>query len=63
MKHWTLTLQEADDGSGDLILPLPTDLLNSVGWSEGTLLEWENMENGSWVLRKKEDDTSANTSK
>lgn len=61
-KKWTITLEEADDGSGDQILPLPEDLLESAGWKEGDVLEWINNHNGSWTLRKKDDHgTSSDT--
>jgi hypothetical protein len=26
MNSWTITVQDAEDGSGDVILPLPDDL-------------------------------------
>lgn len=38
--HWTVTVEE-DPESGDLILPLPQDLLNQAGWYEGDTLLWE----------------------
>lgn len=53
MTHWTITL-ETDPETGDLIMPLPTDLLNQVGWDFGDTLIWEDLHNGSWSLRKKE---------
>lgn len=51
---WTITLEEADDNSGDLIMPLPQDLLDSAGWKEGDTLNWTDLGNGSWSLTKKE---------
>ena len=54
MTQWTITLEEADDGSGDLVMPLPQDLLDSAGWSEGDTLEWIDNNDGSWSLTKKE---------
>lgn len=32
---WTIPLQEAGDGSGDAIIYLPDELLESLGWSVG----------------------------
>jgi hypothetical protein len=62
--HWTITLEEADDGSGDLILPFPEDLLESAGWKEGDTLEWIDNKDGSWILKKKDDHgTDDNTTK
>jgi hypothetical protein len=51
---WTITLEEADDGSGDLVMPLPQDLLDSAGWQEGDTLNWNDLGNGSWSLTKTE---------
>lgn len=53
-KHWTVTVDEADDGTGDLVLPLPTDLLETVGWKEGDTLEWHDNKDGTWSITKKE---------
>ena len=53
MTHWTITL-ETDPETGDLIMPLPTDLLSQMGWDFGDELIWEDLHNGSWSLRKKE---------
>jgi bifunctional DNA-binding transcriptional regulator/antitoxin component of YhaV-PrlF toxin-antitoxin module len=60
-KSWVITVEEADDGSGDLVLPLPEDLLEGAGWKEGDTLEWIDNKNGSWSLKKKEDDESPTT--
>ncbi len=39
--RWKLTCRDAADGSGDLILELPDDLLQAAGWKEGDSLELE----------------------
>ena len=52
MKNWTVTIEEADDGSGDIVLPLPTELLETQGWKEGDTLEWTDMGNGAWAISK-----------
>jgi hypothetical protein len=49
---WTIDLEEADDGSGDIVMPLPQDLLDSAGWKEGDVLDWKDLGNGSWSLTK-----------
>jgi bifunctional DNA-binding transcriptional regulator/antitoxin component of YhaV-PrlF toxin-antitoxin module len=54
MKSWTITLEEADDGSGDLVLPLPQDLMDDAGWKEGDKLEWIDNKDGTWSLKKLE---------
>jgi len=51
---WTVTLEEADDGSGDLVMPLPQDFLDQQGWREGDVLDWKDNNNGSWTLSKVE---------
>ena len=53
---WTVTLEEAEDGSGDLVMPLPQDLLDSQDWKEGDTLNWEESDNGSWILSKAKSD-------
>jgi hypothetical protein len=50
--QWTITLEEADDGSGDLVMPLSEDLLEGAGWKEGDPLEWIDNKDGTWTLRK-----------
>ena len=52
MTHWTVTVEEADDGSGDIVLPLPPELLETQGWKEGDTLEWNDMGDGSWTITK-----------
>ena len=51
---WTVTIEEAEDGSGDLVLPLPQDMLDLQGWKEGDTLDWKDNEDGSWSLSKLE---------
>jgi len=50
--RWTLTVEE-DPATGDGILTLPEDLLDQAGWKEGDVLEWIDLNNGSWQLKKK----------
>jgi len=57
-KSWVITLEEADDGSGDLVLPFTDEILESVGWKTGDVIEWVDNKDGTWTLRKKEDDQS-----
>jgi bifunctional DNA-binding transcriptional regulator/antitoxin component of YhaV-PrlF toxin-antitoxin module len=49
---WTLTVEE-DPATGDGILTFPEDLLEQAGWKEGDVLEWIDLNNGSWQLKKK----------
>jgi NTP pyrophosphatase (non-canonical NTP hydrolase) len=52
LKNWTVNIEE-DSETGDLILPLPQEILNLQGWQEGDVLDWEDNQNGSWSLTKK----------
>jgi hypothetical protein len=51
MSQWTVTVEE-DPETGDLILPLPEDMLQLQGWVEGDTLEWTDNGDGSWSLHK-----------
>lgn len=39
--RWRVACRDAGDGSGDLIVDLPDDLLLALGWAEGDTLELE----------------------
>ena len=52
---WTVTVIE--DGE-DVILPFPNELLASTGWQEGDTLTWIDNEDGSWTLRKADNETA-----
>ena len=60
-KSWTITLED-DPETGDLIMTLTDEVLESDGWKEGDTLEWIDNENGTWTLRKT-DETSTDTTK
>jgi len=60
-KSWVITVEEADDGSGDLVLPLTDEIMADAGWKPGDTLVWTDLKNGSWSLKKKEDDESPTT--
>ena len=57
-KSWVITLEEADDGSGDLVLPLTDEIMESAGWKIGDTLIWTDLKNGSWSLKRKDDDST-----
>lgn len=47
------TLQVKDlDGSGDLYIELPPELLSSMGWDDGTVLEWVDNHDGTYTLKE-----------
>ena len=52
---WTLDVQE-DPETGDAMIQVPPDLLETTGWQEGDTLEWVDLGDGSWSLTKKEKD-------
>jgi hypothetical protein len=49
---------EQDPVTGELILPIPTELLSQMGWIEGTELFWIDNENGTYSLKEKKNGTS-----
>ena len=55
--RWTITVEE-DPKTGDLLLPLPEDMLKLQGWVEGDVLEWNDNGDGSWSLTKVSDTQS-----
>jgi hypothetical protein len=48
---WTVTVEE-DPETGDLILPLPPELLKQQGWVEGDTLEWVRNSDGNYSIFK-----------
>jgi hypothetical protein len=58
--QWTITVEEADDGSGDLVLPLTDEIMDSAGWKIGDTLEWIDNKNGTWSIKKKENEQISN---
>ena len=57
--RWTLEVQ-VDPETGEQILEFPDDLMESAGWKEGDVLEWIDNKDGSWTLRKKDENTETN---
>lgn len=54
--RWTIEVQE-DPETGEQILEFPDDLMESAGWKEGDVLEWIDNKDGSWTLRKKDENS------
>lgn len=44
-----------EDENGELLLEFPVEMLNQMGWDEGTLLEWM-IEEEQVYLKEAEDD-------
>ena len=51
-QRWTVTCQDAADDTGDMIVPLPDDLLSQMGLVAGDTLIIENQPDGSLTLTK-----------
>jgi hypothetical protein len=56
--RWTVTVLADGD---ELVLPLPEDMLQAVGWGPGDVLEWVQKDDESWILQKKEQSGSADS--
>ncbi|WP_019409540.1 hypothetical protein [Pseudomonas psychrophila] len=52
IQRWTVTCQDAADGTGDMIVPLPDDLLSEIGLVIGDTLTVEKQPDGSLILTK-----------
>lgn len=49
--RWTITVEE-DPETGEIVLPLPEEVLKLQGWVEGDTLEWTDNGDGSCSLTK-----------
>ena len=55
-QNTTYTVILDEDGE-DLILPVPDEVLVSLGWLDGDMLEWDvNEEDNTIIIRKVTDD-------
>lgn len=50
--NFEVILQE-DPDTGDLILPIPPELMSQMGWREGDNLDFNQDDRGHWVISKK----------
>lgn len=46
-------ITQEDPETGDLLLPIPQELLDKMGWQEGDEIEWKVDTQGRWVLSKR----------
>jgi len=51
---WTVTVEE--DSDGELCIVFPPESIKGLGWQEGDSIEWSDIGNGTWSLKKKEDE-------
>ncbi len=49
--RFEVILQE-DPETGDLILPIPSELMSQMGWVEGDNLDFNQDDKGRWVISK-----------
>jgi len=54
---WTVKVEQ-DPDTGELVLPLPADLLSQMGWIEGTDLFWEETDGKNLILTDKKPEVS-----
>jgi hypothetical protein len=50
---WIATVEE--DSDGQLYITFPPESIEGLGWQEGDSIEWSDIGNGAWSLKKKED--------
>ena len=55
MNKWELIVDSDPDAEDSLVLNFPDELLAAVGWCPGDVIEWIENEDGSWLLRKKDE--------
>lgn len=49
-----ITIEDAEDGSGDGILTFPPDFIEKTGWKEGDTISMEVSPEGTLILQKKD---------
>ena len=58
LKTWIINLEE-DPETGDLVMPLPQELLDIQGWTPGDVLEWDiEADSNLFTLKKKDEKKS-----
>lgn len=55
-QKWTLNV-ETDSETGELILSFPDELLESLGWQEGDVLDWAMNDDGTVTMTKVNEET------
>ena len=46
-------ITQEDPETGELILPIPPELMQQMGWKEGDTLDFDLDDQGRWVISKK----------
>jgi len=52
-KTWKADIGE--DSNGELVVNLPVEILNQMGWDAGTELIWEEHNDGTWSFKENAD--------
>jgi bifunctional DNA-binding transcriptional regulator/antitoxin component of YhaV-PrlF toxin-antitoxin module len=52
-KTYSTTIEDAGDGSGDGIFTFPPEILEEMGWKEGTLLKIEEKNGNLYISEVK----------
>lgn len=50
MKSYITPIEK--DEEGNLLLTFPDELMETMDWKEGEVLEWIDNQDGSWTLKK-----------
>jgi hypothetical protein len=45
-------ISQEDPQTGDILLPLPPELLGALDWKEGDTLDFKRDDQGRWVITK-----------
>jgi hypothetical protein len=51
--EWIKAIVEDPDHPGEMLLDLGDEICKHLGWREGDTLEWQDNKDGTWTLRKK----------
>jgi hypothetical protein len=46
-------MTQEDPETGELILPIPPELMKQMGWCEGDTLDFDQDDQGRWIISKK----------
>lgn len=46
-------ITQEDPETGELILPIPPELMKQMGWREGDSLDFDQDDQGRWIISKK----------
>lgn len=50
------TIEVEADSDGELMLTFPDELMDALDWQPGETVVWEDNEDGSWTITKRNND-------